>query len=103
MGAFKLFYPLERSIAFSCIVIYSFFFFLEKSLQDENTQHNTTTKMEQSSAGVTQQGQSTVDEVCTTDGLAHAGSHDAGLKGESEAAFRFMEDEAVEDTDEPNR
>lgn len=49
--------------------------------------------MEQSSAGETQQGQSTVDTVSMADGLAHAGRHDAGLKlhGKSEVAFRVME------------
>jgi len=55
--------------------------------------------MEQSSAGETQQGQSTVDTVSMADGLAHAGRHDAGLKlhGKSEVAFRVMEL-----TDKPN-
>lgn len=88
-----MFYPLKRSIAFSCNCS-----FRKKCSEDENTQHNTTIKTEQSSAGVTQQGQSTVDKVCMTDGLAHAGSQDAGLKlqGDSDVAFRI-----VEDADEP--
>lgn len=43
--------------------------------------------------------------VHVTDGLAHAGSHGARLRlqGESEVAFRIMEDEAVEDSDKPER
>lgn len=39
--------------------------------------------------------------VQMTDGLAHAGSHDVGMRlhDESKVAFRIMDDEAVEDTD----
>lgn len=41
-----------------------------------NRQKQNNTKNKQHSAGVTQQGQSTVDGVCMTDGRAHAGGHD---------------------------
>lgn len=40
-----------------------------------------------------------------TDGPAHAGSRDAGVKlqGQSEVAFRIMVDDAVEDAEKPNK
>lgn len=41
-----------------------------------------------------------------TDGRAHAGSHDwleCDSEDEGEVAFRFMEDESVENTDKPKR
>lgn len=41
-----------------------------------------------------------------TDGRTHAGSHDwleCDSGDEGEVAFRFMEDESVENTDKPKR
>lgn len=72
---------------------------MEKGLEDENTRHkNTRITTEQSSAGVSPRGRSAAR---VTDGPAHAGSREAGVKlqGQSEVAFGNMADDAVEDAE----